>query len=135
MKYKGYGCYRARACGKAASTDQKMGFGAVAVPAMLPPPFPLTPFLLFSGATQYSQKKFLAAFTTGRAVKYPLIAFLASVYGRRFLMRKTGRYEPIVLGFVIFTTFGIALLGLWAYMRTEPAQSAKQPVPTQHLPS
>jgi membrane protein YqaA with SNARE-associated domain len=113
---------------------KKWGFGAVAVPAALPPPFPLTPFLLFAGATQYSQKKFLAAFATGRAVKYPLIAFLASVYGRRFLMRKIGRYEPMVLAFVIFTTVGIALLGLWAYMRTRQPQSAKQPAPAQHLP-
>src|ERR1700675_4378062 len=34
------------------------GFGAVAVPALLPPPFPFVPFLVAAGAMQCSRKKF-----------------------------------------------------------------------------
>ena len=42
----------------------RWGFAAVAVPALLPPPFPFLPFLLAAGAMQYSRKKFLAALTS-----------------------------------------------------------------------
>src|SRR6202140_4054550 len=40
---------------------ERWGFAAVAVPALMPPPFPFVPFLLAAGAMQYSPKKFLAA--------------------------------------------------------------------------
>jgi len=36
-------------------------FSPVAIPALLPPPFPFVPFLIAAGAGQYSPKKFLAA--------------------------------------------------------------------------
>src|ERR1700681_2963560 len=34
----------------------RWGFAAVAVPALLPPPFPFVPFLLAAGAMQYSPR-------------------------------------------------------------------------------
>ncbi len=46
---------------------ERWGFVAVAVPALLPPPFPIVPFLLAAGAMQYSRKKFVAALALGRA--------------------------------------------------------------------
>ena len=48
---------------------ERWGFGAVALPALLPPPFPIVPFLLAAGALQYSRKKFIAALALGRAVE------------------------------------------------------------------
>ena len=33
----------------------RWGFGAIAIPALLPPPFPFVPFLLAAGAMQYSR--------------------------------------------------------------------------------
>ena len=44
---------------------ERWGFGAVALPALLPPPFPIVPFLLAAGALQYSRKKFVAALALG----------------------------------------------------------------------
>ena len=44
---------------------ERWGFGAVALPALLPPPFPIVPFLLAAGAMQYSRKKFVAALGAG----------------------------------------------------------------------
>ena len=38
---------------------ERWGFGAIAIPAVLPPPFPFFPFLLAAGAMQYSRQKFL----------------------------------------------------------------------------
>ena len=37
---------------------ERWGFGAIAIPAILPPPFPFVPFLLAAGAMQYSRKNF-----------------------------------------------------------------------------
>lgn len=64
---------------------QKWGFGAIAIPAVLPPPVPMVPFLVVAGATNYPTKKFLAALALGRAARYTALAYLASVYGRQIL--------------------------------------------------
>src|SRR4029077_8684429 len=48
---------------------ERWGFAAIAIPALLPPPMPLVPFLLAAGAIQYSVKKFLLAMTLGRIVR------------------------------------------------------------------
>src|SRR5271170_754568 len=64
---------------------ERWGFAAVAIPALLPPPFPFVPFLLAAGAMQYSRKKFLAALTLGRAVRYSIAAGLGFLYGRHIL--------------------------------------------------
>jgi len=61
------------------------GFAAIVVPAVLPPPFPLVPFLLAAGAMQYSRTKFLIALTLGRAIRYTILAFLGKTYGRHIL--------------------------------------------------
>jgi membrane protein YqaA with SNARE-associated domain len=63
----------------------RWGFGAIAVPALLPPPMPLVPFVLAAGAMKYSVTKFLAAMTLGRAVRYSILAYLSAVYGRTML--------------------------------------------------
>jgi len=64
---------------------ERWGFGAVAVPALLPPPIPLLPFVLAAGALQYSQYKFTAAIAAGRMARYSILAFLAARFGRGIL--------------------------------------------------
>ncbi len=44
---------------------KRWGFGAIAIPAMLPPPMPMVPFLLAAGAAQYPRIKFLVALALG----------------------------------------------------------------------
>src|SRR4030081_1119549 len=55
---------------------ERWGFSAIAVPALLPPPFPFVPFLLAAGALQYSRKKFLTALVVGRGIRYSIAAYL-----------------------------------------------------------
>src|SRR5580700_2507753 len=57
---------------------ERWGFAAIAIPAILPPPIPLVPFLLVAGAMQYSVKKFLLAMTVGRIVRYMILGSLAA---------------------------------------------------------
>jgi len=61
---------------------EKWGFGSIVIPALLPPPMPMVPFLLAAGATQYSRNKFLLALLVGRAVRYSILGLLGVLYGR-----------------------------------------------------
>lgn len=85
---------------------QRWGFSAVAIPALMPPPFPFVPFLLAAGALQYSRKKFLIALTLGRAIRYFIVAALGFVYGRHIL-RFFARYNKEAIAILV----GLAVLG------------------------
>ena len=61
---------------------EKNGTLAVSASASLPPPFPLMPFLLASGAFGVSRRKFLISFGLARAFRYSLVTWLALAYGR-----------------------------------------------------
>ncbi|MEO6924120.1 MAG: membrane-associated protein [Bryocella sp.] len=58
---------------------------AVAIPALLPPPMPLSPFVLAAGAADMSRKKFMWAFTVSRFVRHSLAAWLGIHYGKSIL--------------------------------------------------
>jgi membrane protein YqaA with SNARE-associated domain len=58
---------------------------AVAVPAILPPPTPLAPFVLAAGASNMSQRKFLSAFTISRLLRHSIAAWLGIRFGKQVL--------------------------------------------------
>lgn len=76
---------------------EKWGFFAVAVPAILPPPFPIVPFLLAAGAMQYSRQKFVAALALGRGVRFTILAGLGAIYGRHIVRFFTKYYKPALV--------------------------------------
>ena len=78
----------------------RWGFGAIAIPALLPPPAPMVPFLLAAGAMQYSVSKFLAALTLGRIVRYSVLAYLAARYGRHMLTFIAQVRHPILIAVI-----------------------------------
>jgi membrane protein YqaA with SNARE-associated domain len=94
----------------------RWGFGAVAIPALLPPPFPFVPFLLAAGAMQYSRKKFLAALTLGRGIRYTIAAGLGYVYGRHILRFFSQYYKPAMAILIGLAVIG-AVLSLIQYLR------------------
>ena len=92
---------------------ERWGLGAIAVPAMLPPPVPMVPFVLAAGAMQYPVRKFLFALTLGRISRYTLLAFLAARYGRQLLafIAKNGRpFLWIVVGLIAVATVILIVL-------------------------
>jgi len=95
---------------------ERRGFWAVAVPAMLPPPVPIVPFLLVAGAMQYSRQKFLAALTLGRSVRFTVVAFVASHYGRHIFRFFAKYYQP-ALYLLIGIAIGGGIVGWAAYRR------------------
>jgi membrane protein YqaA with SNARE-associated domain len=103
---------------------RRWGFGAIAIPALLPPPMPMVPFVCAAGATQYSAGKFLAALTLGRIVRYTALALLAAHYGRpmRALIARNG--HP-----ALWAGIGLVALAVGIYVfvlsgRRKPRQAA-----------
>jgi membrane protein YqaA with SNARE-associated domain len=95
---------------------ERWGFGAIAIPAVLPPPFPFFPFLLAAGAMQYSRKKFLAALVLGRGVRYSIGAYLGVRYGNHIL-RFFSRYHKEALAVLIGLAVVGGILTLIQYLR------------------
>lgn len=58
---------------------------AVALPAILPPPMPLSPFVLAAGVLNMSRRRFLTAFTISRAARHSIAVGLGVYYGRHVL--------------------------------------------------
>ncbi len=74
---------------------ERLGFGAIAIPALLPPPVPMVPFLFAAGAMQYPVRKFLVALTLGRLARYMIMAYLAARYGRQIICFIAGQGHPV----------------------------------------
>jgi membrane protein YqaA with SNARE-associated domain len=64
---------------------EKHAILAIALPAVLPPPMPLSPFVLAAGALNMSKKKFLTVFTLSRCARHALAVWLGIHYGRHVL--------------------------------------------------
>jgi membrane protein YqaA with SNARE-associated domain len=94
-------------------TFEKWGFGAIALPALLPPPMPMVPFVIAAGALQYSTKKFLLAMTLGRIVRYCILAYLGAVYGRKIfaVVRAHGEVTlAVMIGLAVVVALGFVIM-------------------------
>jgi membrane protein YqaA with SNARE-associated domain len=79
----------------------RLGFAAIAIPALLPPPVPMVPFLLAAGAMQYPARKFLAALTVARISRYLILAYLAARYGGQFIAFIAEHGHPAVMAIIL----------------------------------
>jgi membrane protein YqaA with SNARE-associated domain len=104
---------------------EKKGFWAIAVPALLPPPVPIVPFLLAAGAMQYSRKKFLASLAVGRAIRFIVVAFVAAHFGTQIFQFFSKYYKPALYSLIGIAVLG-GLAGLWWYLRYRRRHSAQE---------
>ena len=73
---------------------------SVALPAVLPPPAPLMPFLIAAGAFRMPKTRFYASFAVSRFVRHAFFAWLGLHYGRRIMpvyLRFADKYGWILL--------------------------------------
>jgi membrane protein YqaA with SNARE-associated domain len=103
---------------------ERWGLVAVAIPAILPPPFPIVPMLLAAGAMQYPTKKFLSALAVGRGIRYTILGYLGAHYGRHIVKFFALYYWPVLIVLVAFSVLG-ALYGLFEYKRRQKTDSPK----------
>ncbi|MCU1222657.1 MAG: associated Golgi protein-related protein [Edaphobacter sp.] len=96
---------------------------AVALPAILPPPMPLSPFVLAAGALKMSKKKFMTTFTISRGIRHLVAALLGIHYGRHVLHlwnRLSAEYAtPILIAIwtIILVSCAIAIWKLYETSR------------------
>jgi membrane protein YqaA with SNARE-associated domain len=88
---------------------------SVALPAILPPPMPLSPFVLAAGALKMSRKKFMIAFTVSRALRHTIAAWLGIHYGRHILRIWNGLSEKYATTVLIVIWVGIVISCAFAF--------------------
>jgi membrane protein YqaA with SNARE-associated domain len=107
---------------------EKNGMLAVTTSALLPPPFPLMPFVLAAGALGVSRKKFFFSFGLARAFRYSLVAWLADVYGRamvRAFRHYLSGWSTILMWVYLGLMVAGILYGVWKFRRQ--GRQAAQP--------
>lgn len=106
------------------ATLHKAGAGKLAAAAVLPPPFPLTPFLLTCGALDLDRGRFFLVFGVMRLIRFGTEALLARHYGdrvRQVLESRELQTAVIVIVLVACTGTIASALMLWRRARPVPA--------------
>lgn len=100
---------------------ERWGFGAIVIPALLPPPMPMVPFVIAAGALQYSTKKFLAAISAGRLVRYCILAYLGAAYGRKIFRVILAHGETVLIVTIALVVIAVLVLFLVYFRRRREA--------------
>jgi membrane protein YqaA with SNARE-associated domain len=94
---------------------------AVALPAILPPPMPLSPFVLAAGALRMSRKTFMTTFTLSRCLRHAIAIWLGIRYGRhvvRLWNQLFAEYATPIQIFLWVAIIGSAAFAFWKLYRT-----------------
>jgi membrane protein DedA with SNARE-associated domain len=65
---------------------------------------------------QYPLKKFLSALLVGRAIRYTLVAYLASLYGHSLIRWMYRYYRPMLIGLIVLGVCG-GLIALYYWRK------------------
>jgi membrane protein YqaA with SNARE-associated domain len=109
---------------------EKHGSIWVILGAILPPPFPIVPFLTAAGALQYPRKKFLASLAVGRGVRFFAVAYIGHLYGKAIIGFLSQYYKPMLyLAIAVGVLAGIGALFYfkWYRPRMKREQGANLP--------
>ena len=89
---------------------------SIFLPAVLPPPIPLSPFILASGALGVARNRFLLVYGSGRVLRYSIIAWLGAVYGPHVLRLWAGAMQkwslPLLVVCLALLASGVCF-GIW----------------------
>lgn len=97
---------------------------ALALPALMPPPFPLTPFILTCGALQVDYRRFFITFGVVRFARFFAEALLARTYGRGVLrVMQSDGFQMVIAGLIVLAVLGTLISGamLWRSTRRRVA--------------
>lgn len=97
------------------------GAVALALPALLPPPFPLTPLVVTCGALNVDPRKFFSTFAAMRLIRFSIGAALARIYGRGILrVLESDNFRMIVVAFVAVAVAGTIVSAFLFWRNTHP---------------
>lgn len=103
------------------------GAVALAVPALMPPPFPLTPFILTCGALAVDPWRFFMTLGVVRLFRFGVEAGLARLYGRGILrVLQSDTFQLVITVFVVIAVIGTVASGvvLWRQTKRELPRAA-----------
>jgi hypothetical protein len=91
----------------------------MAFAALLPPPFPLTPFVLTCGALEVDRRIFFGTFIAMRVVRFGAEATLARLYGRGVLrILESDRFQMVIVAFIVIAVVGTAISAVLLWRST-----------------
>lgn len=107
---------------------KRHGAWSVALSGILPPPIPMTPFLLAAGALKVPRGRFLWAFGIARTVRFGLLAWLGLSFGRHFIhawRHELDDWSPTIL----WIYGGVLVLGIafavWRMRRSKGTRAQR----------
>jgi membrane protein YqaA with SNARE-associated domain len=110
---------------------------SVALPAILPPPMPLSPFVLAAGVLKMSRRKFLTTFTLSRLARHTAAAAIGVYYGPhvvRMWNLFTRKYGVEILTSVWMIILISVAIAFWKIYQTNRSLTSPRAPPTPPTP-
>src|SRR5579864_8075195 len=98
----------------------RFGSLSLSLAALLPPPFPTSAFVIGAGVTRFPFIPFVLSFGTGRVCRFALLAYLASVFGRRSVARAWSAHTLVLVTAIGGALMCIGLLAWLVFRKSEP---------------
>jgi len=96
---------------------QQNGGLALAFAALMPPPFPFTPFIIVASALQYPRKKLLGIIGVARGIRFGIEGWLALIFGRGIIrMGQDPNVQWAIIGLVVISMTG-SVWSIWNWVR------------------
>jgi membrane protein YqaA with SNARE-associated domain len=87
--------------------------------ALIPPPFPFTPFILMAGALDVSFRSFILSFAAARVIRLGAVSWLAVIYGKQIVgWMESDTFEIIIGAFIVIALAGTAY-SAWRVRKTK----------------
>ena len=105
---------------------------ALALPAIMPPPFPLTPFILACGALSVSTKKFFITLALMRLLRFGAVSVLGLVFGRKILaILESDIFKGVIAFFFLVALAGTAYTAYRVIVTTRTYRSKRSSAPAK----
>jgi membrane protein YqaA with SNARE-associated domain len=94
---------------------------ALVLAALMPPPFPFTPFVAAAAALNYPRKRLLAVIGFSRLARFSIEGLLAILIGERILRLARSRSFEYVIAGLIFLSIAASAFSLYDWIRRSGA--------------
>lgn len=109
---------------------EKQGGFWVFLGSVLPPPFPIVPVLMAAGVMQYPKRKFVAALSAGRGVRFFAVAYVGHIYGKAIVNWLSQYYQPVLYGLIALAVAGG--IGALIYFKWYRPRQKQRETPRAH---
>ncbi len=87
------------------------------IPTLMPPPTPVSYFVLGAGAMGISLRKYFLAFGSSKAIRYIILGYLSSRYGHQIIGWTRHNYKYMLFSLLGLLALALIALAVWAIYR------------------